>query len=85
MSLEQKFNKAAEEVKALASRPSNDDLLYLYKYYKQSTAGDCNTSCPGMFDFEGKSKWNAWNSVKATKKDDAMIKYIAKVESLKKK
>ena len=26
---------------------SNEELLDLYKYYKQATVGDCNTSRPG--------------------------------------
>ena len=77
-------------------------MLTLYKLFKQSTVGDCNTgqliSCgwllhdhqksqqnliwlfsrklqcitcitiltdrPGMLDFKGKAKWDAWNSIK---------------------
>ena len=26
---------------------SNEELLDLYKYYKQATVGDCNTARPG--------------------------------------
>ena len=29
-----------------------------------------------MFNFEGKSKWDAWNSVKGTSKEDAMQAYL---------
>ncbi len=29
-----------------------------------------------------KAKWDAWNSVKGTSKDDAMKAYIAKVDAL---
>ena len=40
----QQFNKAAEEVKELASQPADADLLELYSLFKQATVGDCNTS-----------------------------------------
>jgi diazepam-binding inhibitor (GABA receptor modulating acyl-CoA-binding protein) len=77
-----RFKEAAENAKTLSSL-SNDDLLTLYKYYKQGTVGDCNTSRPGMFDLTGKAKWDAWNSVKGLSQDDAKTQYIATVESFK--
>ena len=55
---------------------SNDEALELYKYFKQATVGDNNTSKPGMLQLEAKAKWEAWNKVKGTSKDDAMKKYI---------
>ena len=39
----QAFNQAAEEVKQLASTPSNDEMLQVYALYKQATVGDVNT------------------------------------------
>jgi len=81
------FTKAAEEAKNLATKPTDEELLYLYKYYKQVTVGDCNTSRPGgmsgMLDFQGKAKWDAWDSLKGTSKEEAEQKYIEKVEKLK--
>ncbi|XP_033762097.1 acyl-CoA-binding protein-like [Pecten maximus] len=77
------FVKAAEDAKNLPNRPSDDDLLVLYGLYKQATVGDVNTAKPGMMDFKGKAKWNAWEKVKGTSTADAETKYIAKVESLK--
>ncbi|XP_009702121.1 PREDICTED: acyl-CoA-binding protein-like [Cariama cristata] len=38
---------------------------------------------PGMLDFKGKAKWDAWNALKGMSKEDAMKAYIAKVEELK--
>ncbi|KAI8895199.1 acyl CoA binding protein-domain-containing protein [Globomyces pollinis-pini] len=76
------FEDAAAAVKNLATAPSNDDLLVLYSLYKQATIGDCNTSRPGMMDFTGKAKWDAWNALKGTSKEDAEAKYIEKVKSL---
>lgn len=76
------FLKAAEDVKALTKRPSDQDLLELYSLFKQATVGDCNTDRPGMMDFKGKAKWDAWNGLKGTSKTDAEQKYIAKANGL---
>ncbi|XP_074622714.1 acyl-CoA-binding protein-like [Acropora palmata] len=78
------FLKAAEEVKTFTTEPSDSDKLELYAFYKQATVGDCNTDRPGMMDFKGKAKWDAWNGKKGTSKDAAETAYIAKVEELKK-
>lgn len=50
----------------------------LYGLYKQATVGDCNTSKPGMLDFVGKAKWDAWNQFKGIKSSEAMELYIKK-------
>ncbi|XP_063694239.1 acyl-CoA-binding protein-like [Bolinopsis microptera] len=76
------FKKAAEEVKTLPSA-TDQEKLELYSFYKQATVGDVNTGRPGMMDFAGKAKWDAWNSRKGTSKEDAESQYIAKVEELK--
>ncbi|MFN9958866.1 MAG: acyl-CoA-binding protein, partial [bacterium] len=54
----------------------NDKMLNLYKYYKQATVGDVNTDRPGFFDQQGRYKWDAWNAVKGTSKEEAQTKYI---------
>jgi len=82
--MSQAFLDAAEEVKKLKTKPSNDHLLLLYGLYKQVTVGDNNTAEPGMFSFEGKAKWKAWNEHKGKPKDQAEKEYIAEVEALKK-
>ncbi|KAJ3272135.1 hypothetical protein HDV01_005900 [Terramyces sp. JEL0728] len=76
------FDKAAEDAKNLTTKPSNDDLLALYSLFKQASVGDCNTDRPGMLDFTGRAKWDAWNALKGTSQADAEAKYIAKVKSL---
>lgn len=55
---------------------SNDELLDLYALYKQSTVGNCNTSRPGMMDFKGKAKWDAWDGKKGTSQDEAKKRYM---------
>ncbi|XP_053162416.1 acyl-CoA-binding protein [Hemicordylus capensis] len=77
------FDKAAEEVKNLKSQPTDPEMLDIYSHFKQASVGDINTERPGMFDFKGKAKWDAWNGLKGMSKEDAMKAYIAKVEELK--
>jgi len=77
-----KFELAAEEVKNLKTKPSDNDLLALYGLFKQATVGDCNTSKPGIFDPKGRAKWDAWNKNKGVAKDAAESEYVALVEKL---
>ena len=37
------FNTAAENVKKLTQKPTDQELLDLYAYFKQATVGDVNT------------------------------------------
>ena len=80
--MSEEFVKAAEDVKKLATRPSDSDMLEVYSLYKQATVGDCDTARPGMLDFKGKAKWDAWDSKKGMSKADAEAKYISKVKEL---
>jgi carboxylesterase len=82
MSLDAKFEDAQKRVKELKSAPSNDVLLELYALYKQGTAGDVTGSRPGMMDFKGRAKYDAWTARKGMTKNDAMEKYVALVDKL---
>eukprot|EP00118_Oscarella_pearsei_P028672 m.2673 g.2673 ORF g.2673 m.2673 type:complete len:89 (+) comp8837_c0_seq1:53-319(+) len=78
------FEKAAEDVKALKSSPSDEEKLEIYALYKQATVGDVNKDRPGFLSgFAEKYKWDAWNSKKGMSKEDAMKAYVAKVEQMK--
>lgn len=46
---------------------------------RAATAGDVNTSRPGMLDFTGKFKWDAWKSVEGVSKEEARTKYVEKL------
>merc|ERR1712243_78372 len=81
--LQANFEKAAEEVKTLTQKPTDEEMLEIYSLYKQGTVGDVNTDRPGMLDFKGKAKWDAWEKKKGMAQDDAKTAYIAKVEELK--
>ncbi|XP_077160831.1 acyl-CoA-binding domain-containing protein 7 [Paroedura picta] len=82
MALQADFESAAENVRQLKARPSDDELRVLYGLYKQSTVGDINIECPGMLDLKGKAKWEAWNLKKGMAKEDAMKAYISKAKEL---
>ncbi|PPQ68639.1 hypothetical protein CVT26_002923 [Gymnopilus dilepis] len=74
---EAKFEKAVAIIQSLPKdgpvKPSQEDQLYV------TTIGDVNTQRPGMLDFTGKAKWDAWKSVEGTSKEDARAKYVEKL------
>ncbi len=77
--LQQDFDQAQADVKALTMRPSNDDLRLLYGYYKQATAGDARASGvkkPGRLDVIGRAKYDAWHGLRSTPADAAMTGYV---------
>lgn len=78
-----RFEEASREAKQLPARPSNDDLLALYGYYKQATEGDVQGERPGMTDFAARAKYDTWAELKGTAQEDAMRTYIDHVERLK--
>ena len=80
--LESQFAAAAAAAKSLPERPSNDDMLELYALYKQGSGGDVTGDRPGLLDFVGGAKYDAWAGLKGTSRDDAMRRYIAKVAEL---
>mmetsp|Transcript_26711 Transcript_26711/g.39306 ORF Transcript_26711/g.39306 Transcript_26711/m.39306 type:complete len:88 (+) Transcript_26711:439-702(+) len=55
----------------------------LYGWFKQVNVGDCNVDKPGMLDFTGKAKWEAWNALKGTSKEDAMKAYVDAINEWK--
>ena len=79
MSLEEQFaavvKKVEENSEKMLALP-NDKKLQVYGLFKQATVGDVNTDRPGMLDFKGKAKWDAWNELKGTSQDDAKQQYI---------
>jgi acyl-CoA-binding protein len=82
MSLETDFADAQARIKKLARTPSNDELLELYSLYKQGSVGDVQGSRPGMLDFKGRAKYDAWAHRKGTTKEAAMGAYVALVGKL---
>lgn len=85
MDLSERFNDAQARVKQLPKAPDTDDLLALYALFKQGTAGDVTGSRPGMMDFKGRAKFDAWTGKKGLTKDAAMEAYVTLVDKLAKK
>jgi len=81
--LDARFQQASVEVTQLSQAPDNLAKLKLYALYKQATVGDCTGDRPGMLDFVGRAKYDAWKELAGTSKDEAKEKYIALVEELK--
>ena len=77
-----KVEEAAERLKTLTERPSNQEVLKLYGLYKQATIGDNRTSKPGMFDMKGQYKWKAWKGNAGMSMEDAADAYAALVDEL---
>jgi acyl-CoA-binding protein len=80
--LKARFEQSQKDVETLSSRPSNDDLLGLYAHFKQATVGDVEGKRPGITDFKGRAKYDAWAKLKGADSEAAMEGYINKVNSL---
>lgn len=76
------FDKAMLDSKNLSERPDNATLLRIYALYKQGSVGDNAEKKPGFADMVARAKWDAWNNLKGTSRDDAMQQYIDLIESL---
>jgi diazepam-binding inhibitor (GABA receptor modulator, acyl-CoA-binding protein) len=82
MASEDEFSAAQARVKQLPKTPASDELLELYAYYKQATAGDAQGSRPGMLDFKGRAKFDAWHARQGMSRDRAMTAYVELVAKL---
>ena len=80
--LQQQFEQAQKEVKTLPAKPDNDMLLRLYALYKQGSEGDVTGTRPGMFDFVGGAKFDAWEKLRGTAQEQAQTDYIKLVQRL---
>src|SRR3954471_6798070 len=76
------FAAAQTRVKQLSKTPAADELLELYALFKQATVGDASGSRPGMLDFKGRAKFDAWIGKKGVDKDRAMQSYVELVAKL---
>ena len=83
--LKAKFDAAVNYIQTAEGdfKPSNELKLEFYGLYKQATAVDVSGKRPGMMDFVGRAKYDAWEKLKGTASDQAMQTYIDKLEALK--
>ncbi|XP_043440716.1 acyl-CoA-binding domain-containing protein 4 isoform X8 [Prionailurus bengalensis] len=61
-------------------RPSYEEMLRFYSYYKQATMGPCLVPRPGFWDPIGRYKWDAWNSLGKMSREEAMSAYITEMK-----
>jgi len=78
------FDAAAEFVQvrttATGDTPLPDHvLLSLYGYYKQATEGSCTLKKPGLLDFRGRVKYDAWKRLGDMSQEEAQAGYVALV------
>jgi acyl-CoA-binding protein len=83
MSLQAQFDQAVADSKNLPERPDNMTLLKIYALFKQASTGDVDGKRPGFTDMVGRAKYDAWDALKGTSKDDAMQQYIDLISELK--
>jgi len=76
------FELAAGAAKSLPARPDDQTMLKLYALYKQGSAGDVTGDKPGFFDFVGSAKFEAWEKLRGTSKEDARNRYVELVRKL---
>jgi diazepam-binding inhibitor (GABA receptor modulating acyl-CoA-binding protein) len=79
------FEKAADAIKESGkngAKMTDDEMKQIYGLFKQGTVGDNATDKPGMLDFKGKAKWEAWTAQKGKSKEDAQNEYVALAKTL---
>ncbi len=82
MPLEEDFAAAQTRVKTLSRTPDTSELLELYALYKQGTSGDVQGGRPGMLDFKGRAKYDAWATKKGVPRETAQRPYVELVTRL---
>lgn len=80
--LNARFQKAGQDVKNLSKAPDNVAMLKLYGLFKQGSQGDCTGTRPGLMDFVGRAKYDAWKALEGATREDAMQQYVDFVDEL---
>ncbi|XP_046543412.1 acyl-CoA-binding domain-containing protein 6-like isoform X2 [Haliotis rubra] len=75
--VEELFKSATKFVRTIAGKIENEALLYFYARFKQVKEGPCRVPKPGMFDFQGKQKWEAWKKLGTMSRKKAMMEYVS--------
>lgn len=81
--LDTRFQAAVAASTGLPEKPANLTLLRIYALYKQATHGDASGERPGMTDFVGRAKFDAWAALAGTSPDEAKQNYVDLIESLR--
>ncbi|WP_210394657.1 acyl-CoA-binding protein [Motiliproteus sediminis] len=83
--LQQRFHDCLEYVRtADTSVPLTTTMkLEMYALFKQATEGDISGNKPGMTDLVNRAKYNAWEACKGLTSNEAMNRYIERVEGIR--
>ncbi|CAL8109439.1 unnamed protein product [Orchesella dallaii] len=85
----EKFDKAVKIIQELPKegpfQPNTNEKLKFYGLFKQVTVGKNTTKRPGLLDFVGKAKWDAWNDLGDMTAEEAMEQYVEEYEKMEKK
>ncbi len=86
MSLQEEFDAIAKQLAdqpQLAEGLSNEKKLEIYSLFKQAKFGDAqDKDKPGMLDFKGKAKFEAWKGRHGMSQEDAMKQYVELIGEL---
>ena len=82
MTLEERFNIAADLVRGIVVQINDQLLAQLYGYFKQAREGNVAFSRPSILNMRGRKMWDAWKSKENISKENAMEKYVEIVYGL---
>ncbi|MEI2731116.1 MAG: acyl-CoA-binding protein [Dermatophilaceae bacterium] len=77
------FQAAVAAVDTLTKDPGQQVKLTLYALFKQATEGDVTGKRPGLMDFVGRAKYDAWAKLAGTDAQTAKDRYVATIKGLK--
>jgi len=85
--LKERFDEAVNYIQTSEGnfQPSNELKLEFYGLYKQATEGDVHGKKPGMMDLVGRAKYKAWENVKGLSQEEAMQRYVERLDKLRDK
>lgn len=83
--LKERFEEAVQYIQSAEGdfQPSNELKLEFYGLYKQATEGDVHGKKPGMMDIVGRAKYNAWENMKGLSSEEAMARYVERLNKLR--
>jgi acyl-CoA-binding protein len=82
--LEEEFKKSVDRIIRKSMFSSEVDVLDLYGLYAHVMAGECIEPQPWSNQVIARARWEAWYKNRTMSREDAMRKYIEKVNDLMK-
>ena len=78
MAVKEQYEEILAKIESadMTYRPSQQDKLKMYAWFKQINEGDVAGEKPGMANFVARAKYMAWERCKGMSEEDAMQAYI---------